>query len=112
MNCIFCKIINGEIPSSKVYEDEYCLAFKDLNPAAPVHVLVVPKTHIESLDHVNQENIDIVSKVVLAIPAVAKAAGVQNGYRVITNIGEDGGQTVKHLHFHVLGGKKLTEKLN
>ena len=112
MNCIFCKIINGEIPSSKVYEDEYCLAFKDLNPAAPVHVLVVPKTHIESLDHVNQENIDIVSKVVLAIPAVAKAAGVHNGYRVITNIGEDGGQTVKHLHFHVLGGKKLTEKLN
>ena len=112
MNCIFCKIINGEIPSSKVYEDEYCLAFKDLNPAAPVHVLVVPKTHIESLDHVNQENIDIVSKVVLAIPAVAKAAGVQNGYRVITNIGEDGGQTVKHLHFHILGGKKLTEKLN
>ena len=112
MNCIFCKIINGEIPSSKVYEDEYCLAFKDLNPAAPVHVLVVPKTHIESLDCVNQENIDVVSKVVLAIPAVAKAAGVQNGYRVITNIGEDGGQTVKHLHFHILGGKKLTEKLN
>ena len=112
MNCIFCKIINGEIPSSKVYEDEYCLAFKDLNPAAPVHVLVVPKTHIESLDCVNGENIDTVSKVVLAIPAVAKAAGVQNGYRVITNIGEDGGQTVKHLHFHVLGGKKLTEKLN
>ena len=112
MNCIFCKIINGEIPSSKVYEDEYCLAFKDLNPAAPVHVLVVPKTHIESLDYVNQENIDTVSKVVLAIPAVAKAAGVQNGYRVITNIGEDGGQTVKHLHFHILGGKKLTEKLN
>ncbi len=112
MNCIFCKIINGEIPSSKVYEDEYCLAFKDLNPAAPVHVLVVPKTHIESLDCVNEENIDIVSKVVSAIPAVAKAAGVQNGYRVITNIGEDGGQTVKHLHFHILGGKKLTEKLN
>lgn len=112
MNCIFCKIINGEIPSSKVYEDEYCLAFKDLNPAAPVHVLVVPKTHIESLDCVNGENIDTVSKVIPAIPAVAKAAGVQNGYRVITNIGEDGGQTVKHLHFHILGGKKLTEKLN
>ncbi|MBR4852221.1 MAG: histidine triad nucleotide-binding protein [Clostridia bacterium] len=112
MNCIFCKIINGEIPSSKVYEDEYCLAFKDLNPAAPVHVLVVPKTHIESLDCVNGENIDTVSKVISAIPAVAKEAGIQNGYRVITNIGEDGGQTVKHLHFHVLGGKKLTEKLN
>ena len=108
MNCIFCKIINGEIPSSKVYEDEYCLAFKDLNPAAPVHVLVVPKTHIESLDCVNEENIDIVSKVVSAIPAVAKAAGVQNGYRVITNIGEDGCQSVKHIHFHLMSGRKFT----
>lgn len=112
MNCIFCKIINGEIPSSKVYEDEYCLAFKDLDPAAPVHVLVVPKTHIESLDMVNDENIEAVSKVVSAIPKVAKALSLEKGYRVITNIGEDGGQTVKHLHFHILGGIKLTEKLN
>lgn len=112
MNCIFCKIISGEIPSSKVYEDENVLAFKDLNPAAPVHVLVVPKNHIESLDCVNGDNIGAVSKVIEAIPAVAKAAGIENGYRVITNIGENGGQTVKHLHFHVLGGTKLTEKLN
>lgn len=112
MNCIFCKIISGEIPSNKVYEDENVLAFKDLNPAAPVHVLVIPKIHIESLDCVNGDNIGTVSKVIETIPAVAKAAGAENGYRVITNIGEDGGQTVKHLHFHILGGTKLTEKLN
>lgn len=112
MNCIFCKIINGEIPSAKVYEDEYCLAFKDLNPVAPVHILVVPKTHIESLDMVDDGNIEIVGKVISAIPKVAKSLSLENGYRVITNIGEDGGQTVKHLHFHILGGTKLTEKLN
>ncbi len=112
MNCIFCKIINGEIPSSKVYEDEYCLAFKDLNPAAPVHVLVVPKMHIESVDKTDAENIDTVAKVLLAIPKVAKELSLENGYRVITNVGEDGGQTVKHLHFHILGGIKLAEKLN
>lgn len=112
MNCIFCKIINGEIPSAKVYEDEYCLAFKDLNPVSPVHVLVVPKEHIESLDMVDDGNIAAVSKVISAIPKVAKALSLENGYRVITNIGEDGGQTVKHLHFHILGGVKLAEKLN
>jgi histidine triad (HIT) family protein len=112
MNCIFCKIVSGEIPSAKVYENENVLAFKDLNPAAPVHVLVVPKTHIESLDCVNQENIAAVSNVIAAIPEVAKACGLENGYRVITNIGEDGGQTVKHLHFHILGGTKLADKLN
>lgn len=112
MNCIFCKIVAGEIPSAKVYENENVLAFKDLNPAAPVHVLVVPKTHIESLDCVNQENIAAVANVIAAIPEVAKACGLENGYRVITNIGEDGGQTVKHLHFHILGGTKLADKLN
>ena len=112
MNCIFCKIINGEIPSAKVYEDEYCLAFKDLNPVSPVHVLVVPKEHIESLDMVDDGNIAAVSKVISAIPKVAKALSLENGYRVITNIVEDGGQTVKHLHFHILGGVKLAEKLN
>lgn len=112
MNCIFCRIINGEIPSSKVYEDEYCLAFKDLNPVAPVHVLVVPKTHIESLDCVCEENADTVAKVISAIPKVAASLSLENGYRVITNIGEDGGQTVKHLHFHIIGGVKLNDKLN
>ena len=110
-DCLFCKIIAGSIPSTKVYEDETILAFRDIAPQAPTHVLVVPKTHIESLDCVNGENIDTVSKVISAIPAVAKEAGIQNGYRVITNIGEDGGQTVKHLHFHILGGKKLPETM-
>ena len=111
MDCLFCSIIKGDIPSSKVYEDEYVYAFKDINPNAKVHVLVVPKTHIESVDCVNADNIDAVAKVLLAIPLVAKECGLDNGYRVITNVGEDGGQTVKHIHFHILGGEKLPVKL-
>ena len=111
MNCIFCKIINGEIPSAKVYEDEYVYAFRDINPQAPVHVLVVPKLHIASADEVNGENSIYVSKIFEAISLVAKNEGLKNGYRVITNIGEDGCQSVKHLHFHVLGGKKLSEEM-
>ena len=112
MDCLFCKIINGDIPSEKVYENDFVLAFKDINPNANVHVLVIPKTHIDSVDCVNSENIEAVSKVLEAIPAVADICGLKNGYRVITNVGEDGGQTVKHLHFHVLGGEKLSVKLN
>ena len=111
MSCIFCKIIAGEIPSAKVYEDEKVFAFKDINPQAPVHVLVVPKYHIESADAITPENSDNVKAVFEAIPAVAKACGLENGYRVITNIGEDGCQSVKHIHFHVLGGKKLPENM-
>ena len=106
MDCIFCKIITGELPSKKVYEDEKILAFYDINPIAPLHVIVVPKIHIESLGEINRgENIGYVSHILSRIPEIAKGCG--NGYRVITNIGEDGGQTVKHLHFHVIGGKKL-----
>ena len=111
MDCLFCKIINGEIPSSKVYENEYVYAFKDINPQAPVHVLVVPKAHIESADCVNGENSDAVKAVFEAIPKVAAECGLSNGYRVITNIGEDGCQSVKHIHFHVLGGTKLSENM-
>ncbi|MBE6691717.1 MAG: histidine triad nucleotide-binding protein [Ruminococcaceae bacterium] len=111
MDCLFCAIIEGKIPSTKVYEDDCVLAFKDINPNAPVHVLVVPKTHIESVDCVNEDNVDFVAKVMLAIPKVAKVCGLENGYRVITNVGEDGGQTVKHIHFHILGGEKLPVKL-
>ncbi len=111
MDCLFCAIIKGDIPSTKVYEDEFVLAFKDINPNAPVHVLVVPKTHIESVDCVSEDNIEAISKVMLAIPKVAKECGLENGYRVITNVGEDGGQTVKHIHFHILGGEKLPIKL-
>ena len=112
MDCIFCKIIAGEIPSSKVYEDESVYAFRDIQPQAPVHVLVVPKTHIASVDEVSAENAALVAKIFEAIPKIAKAEGLMNGYRVITNCGEDGCQSVKHLHFHVLGGKKLSERMD
>ena len=111
MDCIFCKIVAGEIPSAKVYEDESVYAFRDIQPQAPVHVLVVPKKHIASADEVNGENADLVAKIFAAIPVIAKAEGLTNGYRVITNCGEDACQTVKHLHFHVMGGKKLPENM-
>ena len=111
MSCIFCKIIAGEIPSSCVYEDENVYAFKDINPEAKVHVLVVPREHIESADDINAENSAVVAAVFEAIPKVARACGLENGYRVITNIGEDGCQSVKHIHFHVLGGEKLPEHI-
>ena len=109
--CIFCKIIAGEIPSAKVYEDDKVYAFRDINPQAPVHVLVVPKQHIESADAVTAENASEVAAIFAAIPQIAKAEGLTNGYRVITNCGEDGCQSVKHLHFHVVGGKKLSETM-
>ena len=111
MDCLFCKIINGDIPSNKVYEDDYCYAFYDIAPQAPVHFLVVPKLHVASADEVDEGSAIYVEKIFLAIPKIAKAAGLENGYRVITNIGEDGAQSVKHLHFHVLGGKKLSENM-
>ncbi|MBQ1254257.1 MAG: histidine triad nucleotide-binding protein [Clostridia bacterium] len=107
-NCLFCKIIAGEIPSKKVYEDENVYSFHDINPNAPVHVLVIPKTHIASIQEVGEENLSAVAAVLKAIPVIAEQLGLaENGYRVITNCGEDGGQSVKHLHFHILGGKKL-----
>ena len=112
MDCLFCSIIKGDIPSTKVFENEEVYAFKDIHPNAPVHVLVVPKKHIESVDVLNDANIDIAANVLKAIPAVAKACGLENGYRVITNVGNDGCQSVKHLHFHILGGIKLAERLN
>ncbi|MBQ1259623.1 MAG: histidine triad nucleotide-binding protein [Clostridia bacterium] len=111
MSCIFCKIINGEIPSSKVYENEYVYAFRDINPQAPVHVLVIPKLHLASADEINAENSVYVAKIFEAISVIAKSEGLENGYRVITNVGEDGCQSVKHLHFHILGGKKLPENM-
>ena len=111
MDCIFCKIIKGDIPSSKVYENEYVYAFRDINPQAPVHILVVPKEHVASVDEISAENSILVSKIFEAIPEIAKAEGLSNGYRVITNCGADGCQSVKHLHFHVLGGKQLPETM-
>ena len=110
-DCLFCKIINGEIPSAKVYEDEKIYAFKDINPQAAIHFLVVPKVHIGSVDEVNESNADCVAHIFKTIPSIAKKAGIQNGYRVITNCGPDACQSVKHLHFHVLGGEQLSEKM-
>ena len=110
-DCLFCKIIAGEIPSTKVYEDESVYAFRDINPQAPVHVLVVPKKHICCTDAVDGSNSAYVAKCFEAIAKIAKAEGLENGYRVINNCGADGGQTVMHLHFHILGGAKLGEKM-
>ena len=111
MDCIFCRIIAGDIPSAKVYEDERCYAFRDINPQAPVHVLVVPKEHIASTDGITEKNSAYVAAIFEAIPKIAAAEGLTNGYRVITNCGDDACQTVKHLHFHVMGGKKLPENM-
>ena len=112
MDCLFCSIIKGDIPSTKVYEDEAVYAFRDINPQAPTHVLVVPKTHISSADAVNEENSASVAKIFETIPKIAKTEGLDKVYRVITNIGEHGCQSVKHLHFHILGGKQLSEKMD
>ena len=112
MDCLFCKIIAGEIPSKKVYEDEDVYAFYDINPVAPVHVIVVPKVHIDSVNAIDEENSDAIKHIFEAIPKIAEVLSVkEDGYRVITNIGENGGQTIKHLHFHIIGGTKLGEKL-
>ena len=111
MDCLFCKIIAGEIPSSKVYEDDKVYAFRDINPQAPVHVLVIPKEHIAGADSITAENSSAVAAVFEAIPKIADLEGLTNGYRVITNCGEDGCQSVRHLHFHLVGGKKLPESM-
>lgn len=110
-DCIFCRIAAGEIPSKKVYEDDKILAFHDISPMAPVHVLVIPKTHIASMNEVTSENSDFVKAVFEKIPAIAAEVGLVNGYRVISNCGEDGMQSVQHLHFHLLGGRKLPGNL-
>ena len=111
MDCLFCKIIAGEIPSAKVYEDENVYAFRDIQPQAPVHVLVVPRRHICCADAINTDNAQEIAHVFEAIPKIARELGLENGYRIINNCGEDGCQTVKHIHFHLLGGKKLPEQM-
>ena len=107
MNCLFCKIIAGDIPSTKVYEDELVYAFRDIAPQAPTHILVVPKVHMADCNAVTAENSAVVAHIFQVIPQIAKDEGLENGYRVVSNCGEDAGQTVQHLHFHILGGKKL-----
>ena len=111
MDCIFCAIARGEIPSKIAYEDEDVFAFYDIAPQAPVHILVIPKMHIASVDCLEEGMSQTITALMLAIPKVAKSAGLTNGYRVISNVGEDGCQSVKHLHFHILGGKKLPEEM-
>lgn len=106
-DCVFCKIINGEIPSNKAYEDERIIAIHDLSPQAPVHVLFIPKEHICCADALDETNADVVAHIFSKIPVIAKELGLSGGYRVVNNCGADGGQTVMHLHFHLLGGKKL-----
>ena len=107
-NCLFCKIIAGDIPSTKVYEDDQVLAFRDIAPQAPTHILVIPKTHIPSAAAVTAENSAVVAHIFEVIPQIAKAEGLEGGFRVVSNCGDDAGQTVHHLHFHILGGKVLT----
>ena len=106
-DCLFCKIAAGVIPSTKVYEDEKILAFRDIAPQAPTHILVIPKAHISGCNGVTAENSDVVAHIFTVIPQIAKAEGLENGYRVVSNCGEDAGQSVQHLHFHILGGRRL-----
>ena len=107
-NCLFCKIVAGIIPSTKVYEDETVLAFRDIAPMAPTHILVIPKVHIPSVDGVTPENSAVVAHIFEVIPQIARAENLEKGYRVVSNCGADAGQTVPHLHFHILGGRQLT----
>ncbi len=111
MDCIFCEIIKGNIPSTKVYEDEFVTAFNDLKPQMPVHVLIVPKKHIASAFDLEEDDAELVGKVFLATKKIAKDLGLEKGFRIINNCGEDAGQTVRHLHFHMLGGKTMGEKI-
>ena len=106
-NCLFCKIVAGEIPSTKVYEDDLVLAFRDIAPQAPTHILVIPKAHIGSVAEITAENSAVVAHIFEVIPQIARAEGLDGGFRVVSNCGDDAGQTVKHLHFHILGGKTL-----
>lgn len=110
-NCLFCKIIKGEIPSGKVYEDDSCYAFRDINPMTPVHILVVPRAHIASADCITKDNSHFIGAIFEAIPKIASLAGLDNGYRIVSNVGNDGCQSIGHIHFHILGGRKLPESL-
>lgn len=106
-NCIFCKIGNKEIPSNVVYEDERLLAFRDLNPVAPVHVLIIPKVHLNSLNAMTPEHMPLVGHLMNTVKDIAALCGIQGGYRLVSNVGAEGGQTVEHLHFHLVGGRPM-----
>lgn len=107
-DCIFCKIIKGEIPNTKIYEDDKIISFKDIEPAAPVHVLIIPKKHIESLNEVDDEAAEIIAHIFKTVPKLVRELGIsEDGYRIVSNCGKDGGQSVEHVHFHLLGGRSL-----
>ena len=109
MDCLFCKIINGEIPSKKVFENEMVYAFYDIDPQAPEHVIIVPKTHIKSANEITPDNAKYISAIWEAVPEIAKQLGIDaDGYRVVNNCGENGGQTVAHIHFHLMGGRAFS----
>lgn len=111
MDCLFCSIIKGDIPSTKVYEDESVYAFRDINPQAPTHVLVIPKIHIPSVDGINAENSAVVAHIFECIPKIAEKEGLKDGYRVVSNCGDHACQSVKHLHFHILGGSQMADRM-
>ena len=111
-NCLFCKIAAGQIPSTKVYEDDRILAFRDIAPQAPVHILVIPKAHIGSVAEVTADNSAVVAHIFEVIPQIAKVEGLTNGYRIVSNCGSDARQSVEHLHFHILGGQQLNDKMS
>lgn len=108
MDCLFCKIIGGEIPSNKVYEDDTIYAFRDIDPQAPVHILIVPKEHIASAKDINETNSAVVAHIFEVAAKIAKTEGLDDGFRIVNNCGDSAGQTVKHLHFHLMGGREFT----
>lgn len=110
-DCLFCSIIKGDIPSTKVYEDELCFAFRDIAPQAKTHILVVPKTHIASAAEITEENVSWAAHIMTVLPKIAEAEGLVGGWRIVSNVGADAGQTVRHLHFHILGGERLADKM-
>lgn len=110
-DCLFCRIVNGEIPSTQVYEDEIVYAFRDIAPMAPTHILIVPKVHIASAADITTENADLIAHIFAVIPKIAAAEGLENGFRVVTNSGADACQSVQHLHFHLLGGAKMSDRM-
>ena len=110
--CIFCRIIGGDIPSDTIYENEIVKVFKDISPVAPVHLIIVPKIHIDSIESLNEQNAGVVADCMLAVKKAAEISGVdKSGYRVISNVGEDAGQSVEHLHFHLVGGIPMGERI-
>lgn len=111
-NCLFCNIVAGTIPSTKVYEDEMVYAFRDINPQAPVHILIIPREHIGSMAEITPENSRAVAHIAEVIPQIAKAEGLEDGFRVVSNVGKHGCQSVHHLHVHLLGGCQLSERMS